>query len=73
MIDPRVPPELVPLVGVGELDAVSVGEGDDDVSDGVGDGEELVGGVVCLDFEGVAEDGLLPGLDDFPDCTIAGV
>ena len=65
MIVPRIPPELVPLVGEGELD-VSVGDGDDDVSVGIGDGEELVGGVVCLDFEGAAEDGWLAGLDEVP-------
>ena len=66
MIVPRIPPELVPLAGGGELDDVSVGDGDDDVSVGDGDGEELVGGGVCLDLEGVAEDGWLAGLDDVP-------
>ncbi len=66
MIVPRIPPELVPLVGGAVLDDVSAGEGDDEVPVGVGGGAELVAGGVCLDFEGVAEDGWLAGLDDVP-------
>lgn len=66
MIVPSTPLELVPVVGVGEPDVV-VGVGDDDVGDVLGDGEELVGGVVCLEFDGLAEDGWLAGLDDCPD------
>ena len=48
MIVPSTP-LLLPLVGAGVLDVVPVGEGDDDEADGVEDGAELVGGVVCLD------------------------
>ena len=74
MIVPSTPPELPPLDGVGESVGESVGEGDDDVADGVGDdGGLLVGGVVCVDFEGFAEDGWLAGLDGFPDFPAPGV
>ncbi len=33
----------------------------------------MVGGVVCLDFEGLAEDGWLAGWDAFPDLPVPGV
>jgi hypothetical protein len=64
MIVPRM--LVLPLVPVGVGVGVSggvVGGGDG----GVDDGELLDGGEVCLVFEGAAEDGWLPGLDDFPD------
>jgi hypothetical protein len=73
MIVPRMPPEVPPPPGV----VVSVGVGD---AGGVVGGVEvgvgwvvLGGGEVCLDFEGVAEDGWLPGLEDFPDFPAPGV
>jgi hypothetical protein len=73
MIVPRMPPEVPPPPGV----VVTVGVGDTggvDVGEELGVGAALVdGGVVCLDFEGVAEDGCPPGLEDFPDFLAPGV
>jgi hypothetical protein len=72
MIVPRMPPEVLPLpcvvvpVGVG---VVGVGVG---VELGVG-AAVVDGGEVCLDFEGVGEDGWPPGVDDFPDFPAPGV
>jgi hypothetical protein len=69
-----MPPELLPLPGA----VVSVGVGDTGGVEGGGElgggGELVLGGAeVCLDFEGVAEDGWLPGLEDFPDFPAPGV
>jgi hypothetical protein len=74
MIVPRMPPEVLPLPGV----VVTVGVGDAGGVEGggeLGGGGELVlgGGEVCLDFEGAAEDGWLPGLEDFRDFLAPGV
>jgi hypothetical protein len=74
MIVPRMPPEVLPLPGA----VVPVGEGEaGGVEGGVelgGGGELLLGGAeVCLDFDGVAEDGWPPGLEDFPDIVAPGV
>jgi hypothetical protein len=55
MIVPRMPLELLPEVVVGVGDAVSVGVGDDELA--VGDELVLGGAEVCLDFDGVGEDG----------------
>lgn len=74
MIEPSRPLELPPLDVGDELDGESEGDGDDDEADGVGDaGGLLAGGVVCVDFDGLAEDGWLAGLDDFPDFPVSGV
>ena len=72
MIVPRMPPEVLPPPGV----VVPVGVGDDvGVGEELGVGDELVlgGAEVCWDFEGVGEDGWLPGRADFPDCPAPGV
>ncbi len=71
MIVPRMPPEALPLPGV----VVAVGVGVVGVGVGVeleGVGELLGGAEVCLDFVGVAEDGWLPGREDFPDFPAPG-
>jgi len=74
MIVPRMPPELPPPPGA----VVPVGEGDSVGDDGgveLGAGGELLlgGADGCLDFEGAAEDGWLPGREDFPDFPAPGV
>jgi hypothetical protein len=69
MIVPRMP--LLPLVGTV---ADGVGVGDEVVGVELGVGAALVdGGEVCLVFVGAAEEGWLPGLDDFPDFPAPGV
>jgi hypothetical protein len=72
MIVPRMPLELPPPAG--GVVSVDVGVGDEDVAVELGVGAALVdGGEVRLVFEGAAEDGWLPGLDDFPDLPAPGV
>jgi hypothetical protein len=61
----RIRPPLLPLVGVaGGVVAGGVVAGGV-VAGGVVDG--VVGGVVCLDFVGLAEDETMTGWDAFPD------
>ena len=72
MIVPRMPPEELPPAG--GVVSVGVGVGVGVVGVELGVGAALVdGGEVCLVFEGLAEDGWLPGLEDFPDFPAPGV
>jgi hypothetical protein len=72
MIVPRMPPEVLPPAG--GVVSVGVGVGVGVVGVELGVGAALVdGGEVCLEFEGFAEDGWLPGLEDFPDFPAPGV
>lgn len=70
MIDPSTPLESLGVV-VGEPVSVGLAGGVLDGGGALVDGGG--GGVVCLDFEGLAEDGLLPGLDDIPEFAVTGM